>query len=106
MTDVLGIVVMVAFYAAAIPAVVLPVLYGFRSQWRSTPSGRRLFTLFAALGLIFLATVAYRLWPWLPGLRLAAAVLYSSLAFALWRMVWQLWRVQQQDRRDNNDEES
>lgn len=82
-----------AIYAATPPAVAFPILYT-RSPWRSSIVGRAVMTLSVAIALILVASLAYQFIPALPGLPVAAAVLYVWLAFALWRLLVVLARVQ------------
>jgi len=85
----------VLIYAATLPAVVFPVLYASRSNWRATLPGRALMQLSIALAvvlvLVSLATLFGNFYPYREAVRFAA---YLFLVVSLWRQVITLLRLQ------------
>ena len=73
-------------------------LYGLKSNWRVRGVGRALFWLATAMTtfqIIFLVAI---LWPDMPGriyIRIAA---YGFVSFTIWRMLYELLRVQARER--------
>jgi hypothetical protein len=92
-----------AHYIGAPPAVLFPVLY-LRSPWRSSAVGKAVMTLAVALAVI-LTQGTIRDAGWATPPLWINAVLYPCLAFALWRQLLVLLRLQRRrsDRKRNGD---
>jgi len=82
-------------YAATLPAVIFPVLYASRSNWRATLPGRALMQLSVSLAvvlvLVTIATLFGNVYPYRDAVRVAA---YLFLVVSLWRQVVVLLRLQ------------
>lgn len=85
---------------AAVPAAIsFPLLYAVGSPWRSTPEGKMMMNLGSAIALVFtLIVVNVILGPYYPGREWVRLFTYAYLAFALWRLVFTLLRVQRRAR--------
>lgn len=97
----IDVLVDVLIYSATVPAVIFPVLYASRSNWRATLPGRALmqFSVAAAivLVLISMSTAFGNFYPGREFVRLGA---YTFLVVSLWRQVLVLFRLQGVQRED------
>lgn len=93
-------VMQVLLIAAAIPAILFPILYFFRSPWRSTVVGKMMMTKSSAIGLVFTLSLLFRFVPAFPGKYWIAAGAYGYLAFALWFQTRVLIGIQHNETND------
>lgn len=96
----------ISFYAGLIPSLVFVVLYGIRSAWRETSTGRAIMLLMGIIALSYLLGVIGLIWPrffqgdyalWI------ALVIRIAIAFVLINLTIVLIRTQNDDRRDRED---
>lgn len=92
------------FWAAAVPALLLPIFYFFGSPWRSSIFGKMMMTKSSALGLIFLLSILFMVVPGFPGKLWLAVAAYAYLAGALWFQFAVLMGVQRRRRQDQRQE--
>lgn len=95
----LEVVARLLIFAAVPAAVAFPMLYAVGSPWRSTPEGKMMMNLGSAIALVFtLIVVNVVFGPDYWGREWVRLFTYAYLAFALWRLVFTLLRVQRRAR--------
>jgi hypothetical protein len=57
------VLILISFIAGLIPAILLLILYGFRTAWQATVAGRAVFALVAVLAVSYGLTVLTLLYP-------------------------------------------
>lgn len=90
------------FFVALVPAVSFPLLYFFRSPWRTTLVGRMMMTKSSAVATILLVSLIRFLVPDAPGRDLFIALAYAFLDTALFVQCFVLLREQHHDDEDGH----
>lgn len=75
----------------AIAAFVFAVLYGFRSRWRRSWTGRNVMAFVVGVGTLIVTQVVDLVWPipmWV------YAIIIAELCYAMTERVWLLWIAQ------------
>jgi FlaA1/EpsC-like NDP-sugar epimerase len=104
--DVLQTLLKISFYAGLIPSLVFVVLYGFRSAWRYSSTGRATMLLMSIIALSYSLGVVALIWPrfFLSDYALwIALVIRVLIALVLINLTLVLIRTQNEDRHDRED---
>jgi hypothetical protein len=82
-------------WAAAPPATLVPILYGFTARWWASLSGRALMTSALGLALLIDLSLMFRSWEGHVDLKQRIAlVVYALICVGAWLMLFSLIRVQ------------
>jgi len=102
---VLNTLLRVSFYVGLAASIVFVVLYGFRSSWRYSSTGRSIMALMSIIAITYSLGVVALIWPHFfisDTARWVALAIRVSVALVLINMTWLLLRAQRRDRHDDN----
>ena len=106
MKDTLQLLLKISFYAGLIPSLIFVVMYGVRSAWRESSTGRAIMLLMSIIAFSYLLGVVNLIWP---GFFLSdyalwiALVIRVAIALVLINMTIVLFQTQSAERHDRED---
>ena len=99
----LDILLRIAFYVGATASVVFVILYGFRSSWRHSGTGRSIMALMGIIAIVYMLGVIALLWPEIffgGSARWITLALRIAIDIVLVNMTLLLLRAQKRDREE------